>query len=80
MGVAIGNIDNANIVLSGIQLNSCFDSIPGIVSKLKDHYKFSIIKALLKTLGSLDIIGNPVNLFSNIGTGFKDLVEKPIEV
>lgn len=45
-----------------------------------DHYKFSIIKSLLLALGSLEILGNPVNLFSNIGTGFKDLVEKPLEV
>jgi len=44
------------------------------------HYKYSIIKSLLLTLGSLEIFGNPVNLFSNIGTGFKDLVEKPLEV
>jgi vacuolar protein sorting-associated protein 13A/C len=30
-------------------------------------------------LGSIDILGNPVGLFSNIGTGVSDLFEKPIE-
>ena len=30
-------------------------------------------------LGSIDILGNPVGLFSNIGTGVVDLFEKPKE-
>jgi len=33
----------------------------------------------LSLLGSFDIIGNPVGLFSNITSGVSDLVTKPAE-
>jgi len=47
---------------------------------LKKHYWLNITTSLLRTLGSLDIVGNPVGLFSNISTGVKDLIAKPLEV
>jgi vacuolar protein sorting-associated protein 13A/C len=30
-------------------------------------------------VGSVDVIGNPVGLFNNIGNGVTDLFEKPAE-
>jgi vacuolar protein sorting-associated protein 13A/C len=30
-------------------------------------------------MGSMDFIGNPVGLFSNIGSGLQDLINKPKE-
>ena len=33
----------------------------------------------MKIIGSLDILGNPVNLIDNFTQGFKDLVNKPIQ-
>ena len=43
------------------------------------HYKASLVASFFKVFGSIDIIGNPVGLFTNIGTGVIDLFEKPIE-
>ena len=43
------------------------------------HYKSSVIRQLYKVFGSLNIIGNPVSLFRNVSTGFKDLKDKPSE-
>lgn len=37
------------------------------------------MRQLYKIFGSLNIIGNPVSLFRNISTGFKDLKDKPSE-
>ena len=34
---------------------------------------------ILKLLGSLSVLGNPVGLFNNITTGMKDLIDKPKE-
>lgn len=51
----------------------------GINSKLMQHYKSSVMRQLYKIFGSLNIIGNPVSLFRNISTGFKDLKDKPSE-
>jgi len=51
----------------------------GIVGKLVSHYKSQAITEGLKVLGSLNIIGNPVGLFSNISSGVEDLINKPME-
>jgi len=37
------------------------------------------LRHLYKIIGSADIFGNPVGLFSNIGTGFVEFIESPIE-
>ncbi len=79
LGVVITNIEDAPIVLDGIILNDCTDTMQGINNKLIAHYKNSVLKQLYKIFGSLNIIGNPVSLFRNISTGFKDLKEKPAE-
>lgn len=78
LGVALADIE-ASIKLNGIQLTNCFESVPGIVSKLTAHFKDQAVTEVLKVFGSLNIIGNPVGLFQNISTGVTDLFTKPAE-
>mgnify|MGYP002623931192 CR=1 FL=1 len=79
VGSAIANLDSAPIMLSGIQLNNVFDSQEQIIDKIVKKYKDDAAKMLLRLVGSLDIVGNPVALFENISGGFRDLIEKPYE-
>ena len=37
------------------------------------------MRQIFLLLGSIDLIGNPVGLFSNIGQGMQDLIKKPTE-
>ncbi|KAL4496109.1 hypothetical protein ABPG72_015531 [Tetrahymena utriculariae] len=78
LGVALADIE-ASLKLNGIKLVNCFETTSGIVSKLTAHYKDQAISEVLKALGSLNIIGNPVGLFQNISTGVTDLFTKPAE-
>lgn len=75
----MANIDDAPIKLNGIKLDNVFDTNSGITSKLISHYKQSVTTEVFKLLGSINIIGNPVGLFTQIGTGVSDLFEKPKE-
>jgi len=79
LGVALANIDDAPIKMTGLKLENCFDTTSGITSKLISHYKNNLTTEVFKLLGSINIIGNPVGLFSQIGTGVQDLIEKPME-
>jgi vacuolar protein sorting-associated protein 13A/C len=79
LGTAISNIDDAPIELNGIILKNCFDTPQGIGSKLISHYTQESVNEVLKILGSIDILGNPIGLLTNIGTGVQDLFEKPID-
>jgi hypothetical protein len=79
LGVAVLNIDEANIKIRGVRFEHVFETMDSLTNKLVQHYKDNGIKQGLKILGSIDILGNPVNLLSNIGTGVVDFFEKPIE-
>ena len=66
-------------MFDGVEIEDCVDTTDGLNKKLMEHYKGSVIKQLYKVFGSLNIIGNPVSLFRNVSTGFKDLKDKPSE-
>ena len=79
LGVALANIDEANIKIRGVKFEHVFETQDSLTNKLMQHYKDNGIKQGLKIIGSIDILGNPVNLFTKIGTGVVDFFEKPIE-
>ena len=78
LGIIIANVDDAPLKLNGIELKNMFDSKSGIINKLINKYKDESTKTLLRIVGSVDIIGNPMGLFSNISTGVIDLIEMPV--
>jgi vacuolar protein sorting-associated protein 13A/C len=43
------------------------------------HFKDTMRMNIAKIVGNLDIIGNPVSLFSNVAGGFKAVYQKPKE-
>jgi vacuolar protein sorting-associated protein 13A/C len=59
--------------LEGIALSNYIDTVEGIKSKLVEHYQYCVISQLYTMFGSLNIIGNPINLFRNITTGITDM-------
>ena len=77
LGKAFTNIDEAPIHLQGFKLNYIFDTKTGIIEKLTDHYKTSIISTVLKVIGSINIIGNPIGLYNYIKSGFIELIDRP---
>lgn len=79
LGVVITNIDEAPLKFNGLRLDNCFDTASGITNKMVAHYKDQGMRQILKLLGSLSVIGNPVGLFNNISTGVTDLIERPVE-
>lgn len=58
-------------------MDNTFDTMSGISGKMLQNYKSEGIKQIGKLVGSLSIIGNPIGLFNNVSTGFKDFIDKP---
>ncbi|CAD8204171.1 unnamed protein product [Paramecium pentaurelia] len=79
VGFQLVSVDEAEIVLKGIQMDDVFDSINGLRIKLTQRYLPDIYKQLPAILGSLAVIGNPTKLLKNIVSGMQDLFERPIE-
>lgn len=79
LGVTFLNIDESPISITGLKLEHVFCSQDAFLNILKSHLMDQQRKNALKIVGSLDIIGNPMSLFSNIGSGVIEFFEKPVE-
>lgn len=78
-GTTFKNVNEAPIQLKGMRINHIFDSRRGVLDRFFTHYTQNIISTILKIIGSINIIGNPVGLIRHIGSGVVDLIEKPME-
>ena len=79
IGMAVTNIEASKINLNSVELDHVFGSKLDVLTKIHDYYFTNIIKAGLKLIGSIDLIGSPVEFFYTISTGVKDFFYKPIE-
>ena len=73
------NLENVKIILKGATLNNVYGNIGEIIQNIIWNYKQVALSQIFKLLGSIDILGSPVNLMNNLGTGFKDFFIKPID-
>lgn len=78
IGVAISNIDNAPLLLSSIRLKQQVDTRALIFKKIYNHYRDEALQSIFKVIGSINIIGNPVGFFKNIGRGIVNLFYYPM--
>jgi vacuolar protein sorting-associated protein 13A/C len=78
MKLSFGNIENAPLNLPPIHLSEQSTTAPQILKQISARYTREGLFSLLKVMGSFNIIGNPVALFVNLGTGIWDFVDKPM--
>lgn len=78
VGKTFANLSQAAVRTDGILLTSfsCKD-IGEFLSTVLDVYRQNIVSTVLPMIGNIAILGNPTTLFTNIGSGFKDLVMLP---
>jgi hypothetical protein len=77
LGSAVVNLDGAPIKLNALVVEDCFCSQQELTSKITKHYIAQAVLEVYKVVGSIDILGNPVGLFSNLGTGVMDFFYEP---
>jgi vacuolar protein sorting-associated protein 13A/C len=76
-GGFLANIDSAPICLNGLSIRHPFHSSSELVGIITQHYMRAGLHEVHKILGSADILGNPVSLVSNLGTGVYDFFNEP---
>ena len=74
----VSNIENAPLSLGSLLLENIFNTRPELISRISKHYKQQVIWDIHKIIGSFDLIGNPVNLVTNLGNGVHDFFYEPI--
>eukprot|EP01135_Chromosphaera_perkinsii_P008710 Nk52_evm43s1444 gene=Nk52_evmTU43s1444 len=73
------SIDNAAMMLNALALEHPFATGSTLLNLIRKHYKQEILKQTYKIIGSADFLGNPIGMWNNISTGFKDLFYEPAE-
>ena len=69
IGVTFVNVDETPVTLPNLELVSIFESLEGFQNIMTTHMKDQLYRNLAQIVGNLDIIGNPVSLFSNVAGG-----------
>jgi len=77
ISAVIPSLSDAAIRLNGKELKNVFESGFHIANSLKEFYVNEGLKQIYKVIGSLEIIGNPNQLISSLGTGVRDFFYEP---
>jgi vacuolar protein sorting-associated protein 13A/C len=79
LGAAFISIDSAPLKLSSIEISDVYGPHEQIWSALALHYKNQLQNEFFSLISHAEILGNPVGLFNNLGTGFADLFYEPAQ-
>lgn len=71
LGVALVSVEESPLTFPNLEMLSLFENVEGFSKIMVTHMMDTFKVNLAKIVGNLDIIGNPVSLFSNIAGGFK---------
>ena len=78
-GLALTTLEDAPIGLNALIIENMFGTQADIVYVLTQQYGKRFAYNLFKLLGSTSLLGNPVSLVNNLGSGVKDFFYKPFE-
>jgi len=79
IGVTLANLDNAQITLNTLLLQHPFSTRKELINRLSKHYYMQALRELYKVIGAFDILGSPVSLVNNLGTGVYDFFYEPAQ-
>ena len=77
LGSMFKNIDRAHITFNTIEMDHICETSNSLTQRIQKLYLRELIKQIYKIVLSVDILGNPMGLVSNIGTGVKAFFEDP---
>ena len=78
-GSMLGNLDKSPIQINNFFVENCFEKSERFTSMIMNHIITQVLKRIYLLLGSVDFLGNPVGLISNVGHGVKAFFYEPIQ-
>jgi vacuolar protein sorting-associated protein 13A/C len=77
LGFTIPTLTAAPMTLNALEISNIYGTTGTVMSLLTEHYTSNIKSNLLKLLGSSDLIGNPTDFITTLGTGAKSFYYEP---
>eukprot|EP00834_Sanchytrium_tribonematis_P001913 NODE_51_length_31136_cov_0.357670.p1 type:complete len:2508 gc:universal NODE_51_length_31136_cov_0.357670:12169-4646(-) len=71
------NVHDAEIKLNALIMEKIHGNFDVISNQLVEHYTQSGMSQLYKVVGSVDMLGNPIKLFTNISSGVLSIFYEP---
>ncbi|KAJ2809144.1 Vacuolar protein sorting-associated protein 13 [Coemansia guatemalensis] len=77
--MAIGNVNEAPVSLNALVMQNVRVSLPVLADRMHKHYSQELFNQLYKVVGSANLLGNPVGLFTSISSGVSDFFYEPYQ-
>ncbi|KAI0218945.1 Vacuolar protein sorting-associated protein 13 [Massospora cicadina] len=77
--MAIGNINDAPIKFNSLVLENLLADYTVLMDRLTSYYGQEFVYQIHKIVGSVDVLGNPVGLFTNLSSGVVDIFYEPYQ-
>lgn len=77
--MAVGSLADAPIRLSALVIENVRLSPNVLTERISMHYTQAMLFQLYRLVGSIDVLGNPVGLFNNVGSGMISLFYEPYQ-
>ena len=71
-------LDDAALRLGSLEVQHAFGTRSHVTEVVVKHYYFAALSQLHNVVRSVDFLGNPVGLLSNLGTGVRDFIYEPV--
>jgi len=78
-GRAFCNLDRTSFELGGLITHDSCDTITEFTDKITQHYTRAAMSQFLHFVFGAEILGSPISLVSNLGTGVKDFFTEPAQ-
>lgn len=75
--MTIGNINGAAIRLNALAIKDARLTAQELQDQILYHYRREGMRRIHHILGSADVIGNPIGLFTNVSSGVADIFYEP---
>ena len=79
IGMALTTLESAPMKLYSVQLSDVFASEKRLKESLKNHYKSQVVNEFYSLIGHSNILGNPIGLLNDLGTGVVDFFYEPAQ-
>lgn len=76
---SIPQLDDAKLRLNALEITNAFGPRTQVLGQIGTHFRNQALGQVSNVIGSIQVLGNPVGLLTNVGTGVKDFFYEPLE-
>eukprot|EP01028_Stygiella_incarcerata_P006596 TRINITY_DN2696_c0_g2_i1.p1 TRINITY_DN2696_c0_g2~~TRINITY_DN2696_c0_g2_i1.p1 ORF type:complete len:3284 (+),score=967.98 TRINITY_DN2696_c0_g2_i1:200-10051(+) len=77
LGLNALNLRNVPLRINGFAVKSAFERHGSLIRRISGHYRSQALRQIYRFVGSVALLGNPVSLVSNLGSGVISFFVEP---